>query len=78
VALNLDMGVFGGTQAAWPGTAGTNAAASPQGPATAAEAGFGVSAGGGGAGMDAKTTGVLSVGTLSLVLLAYLWWSLPR
>lgn len=78
MALGLDMGVFGGTRAAWPGTAGTNAGASPQGPQTAAEAGFGVSAGGGDGGMDAKTMGVLSVGTIALAALAYIWWSLPR
>lgn len=61
----------------WPGVAGTNASASPQGPATAAQAGFGVQAGGGGR-MDAKTMGVLSVGTLALAALIYIWWSLPR
>lgn len=63
--------------ARWPGTAGTNANASPQGPATAAQAGFGVSAGGGGR-VDSKTYGVLSVGTLALAALIYIWWSLPR
>lgn len=64
--------------ASWPGAAGTNAGASPQGPATAAQAGFGVQAGSGGGRLDAKTTGVLSVGTLALGLLVYIWWSLPR
>ena len=63
--------------AAWPGTSGTNANASPQGPATAAAAGFGTSVGGGGR-IDAKTGGVLSVGTLALAALVYIWWSLPR
>lgn len=62
--------------AAWPGTAGTNANASPQGPATAAAAGFGTTVGSGR--LDAKTTGVLSVGTFALVALVYIWWSLPR
>ena len=69
--LNTGMG------ANWPGAVGTNANASPQGPRTAAQAGFGVSAGDG-FGLDAKTTGVLSVGTLALALLVYIWWSLPR
>ena len=61
----------------YPGTKGTNANASPQGPATAAEAGFGTTVGGRG-GLDGKTTGVLSVGTLALAGLLYIWWSLPR
>lgn len=76
----LNMPGFGGGGTftmAWPGTQGTNAGASPQGPATAAQAGFGVTAGDG-AGLGAVTTGVLSVGTIALGLLIYLWWSLPR
>jgi len=73
----LDMGVGTGFALQWPGTTGTSANASPQGPMTAAEQGFGVSAGGG-AGVSATTTGVLSVGTLAFIALAVLWWSLPR
>jgi hypothetical protein len=72
MGLNLQTGI----SAAWPGTAGTNAGASPQGPATAAAAGFGTTAGG--SGVDGKTAGVLSVGTLALAALIYIWWSLPR
>lgn len=74
--LSLNVGGFGSSSAAFPGTRGTNAGASPQGPQTAAAAGFGTSVGGGG--LDARTTGVLSVGTLALALLVYIWWSLPR
>jgi len=74
MALQLNLG--GGTQAAWPGVAGTNANASPQGPATAASAGFGVSAGG--MSLGGTAMGVLSVGTLALAALIYIWWSLPR
>ncbi len=77
MSLNLQAGIGGGFGHAWPGTAGTNANASPQGPRTAAEAGFGVSAGGGGK-MAARTTGVLSVGTLALAALVWIWYSLPR
>jgi hypothetical protein len=63
----------------WPGTSGTNANASPQGPATAAAQGFGtVAAGNAGAGMDGHTAGVLSVSTLALVALIWIWWALPR
>jgi hypothetical protein len=67
-----------GVGAAWPGVSGTNAGASPQGPQTAAQAGFGVSAGGAGGRLDAMAAGVLSVGTLALAALIYIWWSLPR
>ena len=74
MALQLNLG--GGGSAAWPGVAGTNASASPQGPATAAQAGFGVSAGG--EGISGTAGGVLSVGTLALAALIYIWWSLPR
>jgi hypothetical protein len=73
MGLSLDMGMG----AAFPGTRGTNASASPQGPATAAAAGFGTSVGESGR-LDGKTTGVLSVGTFALVALIYIWWSLPR
>lgn len=66
-----------GVTAGFPGTMGTNANASPQGPATAARAGFGTSVGAS-ASLDGKTFGVLSVGTLALGLLFYVWWSLPR
>jgi hypothetical protein len=66
-----------GLNVAWPGVSGTNANASPQGPVTAAQAGFGVSAGSG-ARPDATTVGVLSVGTVALALLIYIWCSLPR
>lgn len=76
--MQLDTGLSGRFGAAWPGVSGTNANASPQGPATAAEAGFGVDVGGGGVVADGKTTGVLSVGTLALVALVFIWWSLPR
>lgn len=76
MALGINIGGFGSTQAAWPGSVGTNANASPQGPRTAAQAGFGVQADN--SGMDGKTTGVLSVGTLALAALIWIWWSLPR
>jgi len=66
-----------GMGAAFPGTQGTNAGASPQGPRTAAAAGFGTQVGESGR-LDVKTTGVLSVGTLALAALVFIWWSLPR
>lgn len=62
----------------WPGTQGTSAQASPQGP-SAASAGFGTTASNGDAGgRDAVTTSVLVTGTISLAVLAFIWWSLPR
>lgn len=75
--LSLQTGLGGFTHAAWPGSNGTNANASPQGPRTAAQAGFGVDSAGGG-NMSGKTVGVLSVGTLALAGLVWIWYSLPR
>ena len=62
--------------AGWPGATGTAAGASPQGPSTPAQAGFGVSADGGG--VSGHTIGVLSTGTIALGLLVWIWWALPR
>jgi hypothetical protein len=71
----LGASVFGGgyTRQASNGTATW---ASPQAPATATQAGFGTVAGGGGT--SNVTHGVLSAGTVSLALLIWIWWSLPR
>ena len=68
------VGPGGYTQGASKGTATW---ASPAGPRTATEAGFGTVAGGGG-GKSSITTGVLSAGAVSLALLIWIWWSLPR
>jgi hypothetical protein len=77
--MQLNMGLGSGfAMAAWPDTAGTNANASPQGPATAAEAGFGTTAAGGGGAISAETAGTLMAGTLALAVLFALWWALPR
>lgn len=76
--MQLGSGLGGGFQlAVWPGTTGTSANASPQGPATAAEQGFGTTVAGG-AGLSGATTGVLSVGTFALVALVWIWYALPR
>ena len=76
LSTSLDSGFVLG---AWPGTSGTNANASPQGPRTAAQQGFGTVAGDtGGSSMDGHTAGVLSVSTLALVALVWIWWALPR
>lgn len=75
LSTGLEGRFFG---ASWPGTQGTAANASPQGPrTTAAAAAYGTTAGSGG-GPDGKTVGVLSVGTFALAALIYIWWSLPR
>ena len=55
---------------------GTATWASPQGPQTATQAGFGTSVGG--SGMARVTTGVLSIGSISLALLVFIYLSLPR
>ena len=77
MALNLQTGLGGGLNLGWPGTSGTSANASPQGPATAAQQGFGTKVIGQRS-MSGTAMGVLSVGTISLGLLIWLWWSLPR
>ena len=75
MSLGINIGGFGSTQAAFPGTVGTNAGI-PTGPRTAAAAGFGTTVGD--SGLDARTSATLSVGTLALAALIYIWWSLPR
>ena len=55
---------------------GTATWASPQGPRTATQAGFGTIAGGGGS--SKQTFGVLSTGAIALAALIWIWWSLPR
>ena len=57
---------------------GTATWASPRAPSTATEAGFGTTAGGGGGQPSRVTHGVLSAGSISLALLIWIWWSLPR
>jgi hypothetical protein len=75
--MRLNTGLDAGfSLAGWPGAAGTAANASPQGPATPAQQGFGVSVGGGG--VSGHTIGVLSTGTVALGLLVWIWWALPR
>lgn len=73
--LNSSIFAGGYTQMA---SKGTNAGASAQGPRTATQAGFGTVAGGGGGGTSRVTHGVLSVGSISLIALIWIWWSLPR
>ena len=77
--MQLHTGLGGGfALSSWPGTAGTNANASAQGPRTAAAQGFGTTAAGPGGGMSGHAIGVLSVGTACLVALVWIWWALPR
>lgn len=56
---------------------GTAAGPSASGPRTATQAGFGTIAGGGGGGTRVGL-GFITAGTLSLGLLIWIWWSLPR
>jgi len=77
LAPGLSATVFSGgyTNMASKGTATW---ASPQAPQTATQAGFGTVAGGGGGNVSRVTHGVLSAGAISLGLLIFIWWSLPR
>jgi len=77
LAPGLGASVFAGGYTS-NASKGTATWASPQGPRTATQAGFGTVAGGNGGGVSRVTYGVLSVGTLSLVALIWIWWSLPR
>jgi hypothetical protein len=72
----LDSSVFaqGYTSMASKGTATW---ASPRAPQTATQAGFGTVAGDTGS-ASRVTHGVLSAGSISLALLIFIWWSLPR
>ena len=72
----IQAGGGGHAFANWPGTGGTAANATAQGPATASEAAFGVTAGGGG--MDGETAGTLLAGVAALVIIVCMWYALPR
>ena len=82
MGLSLNMGLNGqGAFGSGYGTAATPAAAgaSAQGPTTIGGKAFGVTTGGGGmAGMSAGTIGLLSLGSLSLIGLIWIWYTLPR
>lgn len=54
---------------------GTATWASPTGPQTATQAGFGTVAGGS---AGRVTRGVLSAGSIAFGLLIVIWWTLPR
>jgi hypothetical protein len=75
LAPGLSTSVFAGGYTGMASN-GTATWASPRAPQTATQAGFGTVAGDGGAG--AVTHGVLSAGAISLALLIFIWWSLPR
>jgi hypothetical protein len=77
MASGLGASVFAGGYTVGASN-GTATWASPQGPQTATEAGFGTVAGGGGGPVHRVTYGVLSAGAISLGLLIFIWWSLPR
>jgi hypothetical protein len=77
--LSLDMGLNGqGSFGAGYGAAATPAAAgaSAQGPTTIGQKAFGITTGSGMS--QVGPLALLSVGTLSLIGLVYIWWSLPR
>jgi hypothetical protein len=80
VGLNLNMGLQGqGSFGSGYGSAATPAAAgaSPQGPTSIGQKAFGVVTGGSGQ-YDAAHIGLVSVGTLAILGLVWIYWSLPR
>jgi hypothetical protein len=76
LAPGLSASVFAGGYTSMS-SKGTATWASPQGPQTATQAGWGTVAGGSGS-ASRVTHGVLSAGAISLALLIFIWWSLPR
>lgn len=81
MGLNLNMGLQGqGALGSGYAPAATPAAAgvSPQGPTTVGAKAFGIVTGGGSARYPAAQYGLLSIGTLSLAALIWIYWSLPR
>ncbi len=77
--MQLRTGLGGGfALAAWPGAGGTATNGNPAGPQTAAQAGFGVTASSQGGQVTGHAKGVLSVATLALIGLVWIWYSLPR
>lgn len=76
LAPGLGASVFAGGYTSMA-SGGTATWASPQGPQSATQAGFGTIAGGDGS-VSRVTHGVLSAGSISLALLVFIWWSLPR
>lgn len=77
--LMLNTGINGSVfNNGYPGAAVPAAAnASPQGPTSIGQKAFGIVGGGDGC---PATSGIalVSAGTLSLLALAFIWWSLPR
>jgi hypothetical protein len=66
------QGAGGYSSAATPAAAG----ASASGPTTIGQKAFGITTGGNGG--NVGPLALLSIGTLSLIGLVYIWWSLPR
>jgi len=77
--LQLNMGLGGSVFTPGYGAAATPAAAgaSAQGPTSIGQKAFGIVTGGGG-GYGAAHIALIGGGGLSLGLLIFIWWSLPR
>lgn len=77
--LSLNTGltgsVFAGGYPGYNGAAVPAATTVPEGPATITQMAYGVPGAGGG-GRKGLTTA--AIGTLAIVALGFLWWSLPR
>ena len=76
--LNMGLQGQGAFGSGYGGAATPDAAgASPQGPTTISQKAFGIVTGGQGM-YPAAHFGLISVGTLSIAALLYIYWSLPR
>lgn len=72
--LSLNMGLGGYGPAATPAAAN----ASPQGPTSIGQKAFGITTGDGTGMYSAAHIGLLSAGSLSLIALLFIYWSLPK
>lgn len=74
--MGLQTSIFG--QGYGPAATPAAAGASPQGPTTIGQKAFGIQTGGGSGMYSCAHIGLLSAGTLSLLGLLFIYYSLPR
>jgi hypothetical protein len=74
--VGLGGSVFANGFPGYPSAALPGASTVPEGPSTITQSAWGVPAAGSSAGNQGITAGAIS--TLALVVLAFIWWSLPR
>lgn len=76
--LNMGLGGQGAFGAGYDGAATPQAAGIATGPTTISQKAFGIVTGGSGGGPRTAPIALISMGTLSLVGLIWIWYTLPR